>query len=176
MGKESPCSSIEARSHWQALAAIYITEMSAAISFLMALWSGFRALRWKKGVRRVVLLDLETWPLVWADGSFLKRCAAAPGIESVVFEIVIFISSTGNFNTITLDHISEGLKARKLTAPSLRVSFRLPCWSRCDRAGFGWRNCTFLVRYSRVISSIQVWCGDHLAGRVPGPRWTENPR
>ena len=36
-----------------------------------------------------------------------------------------------------------------------------------------WRNCTFLARSRRVIRSIQVWCGDQSAGRVPVQRRTE---
>ena len=39
-----------------------------------------------------------------------------------------------------------------------------------------WRDCTSLARYRRVIRLIQGWCGDHLAGRVPDQRRTENPR
>ena len=46
----------------------------------------------------------ENWPFLSADESFFKRCAVAPGIESVVSEIDIFMSSSGNFNIITLDH------------------------------------------------------------------------
>ena len=57
----------------------------------------------------------ETWPFVWAVESFLKRCAVAPGIESVVSEIDIFISYSGNINIITLGHIKK-----KMTMPFVR--------------------------------------------------------
>ena len=81
-------------------------------------------------------------------------------IESVVSEIDTFVSSTGNLNIITLDHMkkmmnnaivrnighsdneidladSDGLEGMKDATSSLRRSFRLPLWSRCNRAASG---------------------------------------
>ena len=84
-------------------------------------------------------------------------------------EVGIFVSSTGNFNIITLHHMKNNAIVRNighfdnamdLASSGGLGSFRLLYWSRCDDAGFrptramstsclkssmrNWRNCTIL--------------------------------
>ena len=73
-------------------------------------------------------------------------------IESVVSEIDIFISSSGNFNIITSEHMKsmknnaivdeidmamlEGIEDTKVDNIEPQVDISVPRWLRCDRVGF----------------------------------------
>ena len=104
--------------------------------FNRAKFDFFRLGHWRQTVRwcgRQMALE-ETWPFVWADESFHKRFPVAPGIECVVSEIDIFISSSGNFNIITLDLMKKFkntarstwlLRSREGTTRSIRLSWRI---------------------------------------------------